>query len=291
VIGVDWGTSRVRAYRLQGLDIVDRRESSDGVRTAEPGRFADLLRSLVGAWIADGERRILLTGTVGSRNGWKETTPRPCPVRLAELFTLVEAVPFPDACVRVVPGIADVDASGVPDVMRGEETELVGAGVDDGCICLPGSHSKWVTLERGTIVRFTTYLTGEAFSALGAHTFLAKLMGPEPPDLGPAFDDGVERSAQSGGLLHHLFGVRTLGLANRLATRDSASYLSGLLIGHEVRQAFAAPSRPVTVVGAANLGRLYARAIAVCGGHAVVGPDGAAARGLATIGARVEWTD
>jgi 2-dehydro-3-deoxygalactonokinase len=291
VIGVDWGTSHVRAYRLHGLDVVDRRESSDGVRTAEPGRFADLLTRLVGAWITDGERRILLTGTVGSRNGWKETTPQPCPVRLADLPALVETVPFPDACVRLVPGIADVDASGVPELLRGEETEIVGAGVDSGCVCLPGSHSKWVTVRDGTIVGLTTYLTGEAFSALGAHTFLAKLMGPEPPDLGPAFDTGVARSDQSGGLLHHLFGVRTLGLAGRLATRDAASYLSGLLIGHEVRHSLGGEQQPVTVVGAASLARLYARAIALCGGQAVVGPDGASARGLAIIGAQVQWPD
>lgn len=289
MIGVDWGTSHVRAYRLRDATILDRRESRDGVRTIEPGTFPEVLMRLVGTWMADGERHVLLTGTVGSRNGWKETTLRPCPVRLSDLSSLVEAIPFPDACVRIVPGVADVDASGVPEVMRGEETEIVGAGVQDGCVCLPGSHSKWVTVEHGTIVHFTTYLTGEAFSALGAHTFLAKLMGPEPPDLGAAFDAGVERSAQAGGLLHHLFGVRTLGLAGRLTTSDSASYLSGLLIGHEVRQAL--EHHPVTVVGAAHLGRLYARAIALCGGQPVLGPDGASALGLAIIGAQVQWTD
>lgn len=291
MIGVDWGTSHVRAYRLRGTRVIDRRESNDGVRTAAPGRFPEFLTRLVGAWIADGDRHVLLSGTIGSRNGWKETTPAPCPVRLADLPGLVEPIPFADACVRIVPGIADVDAAGVPEVMRGEDTEIVGAGVDTGWVCLPGSHSKWVTLEAGAITHFTTHLTGEAFGALGAHTFLAKLMGPEPSAVGAAFDAGVARSHEPGGLLHHLFGVRTLGLAGRLTTRDSSSYLSGLLIGHEVRSVPDLARHSVTVVGAPALAVLYARAIDLCGGRATTGPDGAAARGLAIIGERVRWTD
>jgi 2-dehydro-3-deoxygalactonokinase len=290
VIGVDWGTSHVRAYRLRddgGPDILDRRESGDGVRSVEPGRFGELLRRLVAQWIDAGERRILLTGTIGSRNGWRESTPIPCPARLDDLAGAVEPIAFDDACVRLVPGIAGADTSGVPEVMRGEETEIVGAGIETGCLCLPGSHSKWVEVERETIQRYATYLTGEAFGALGAHTLLAKLMGPEPPAPGAAFDAGVDRSAEPGGLLHHLFGVRTLGLAGRLAPADSSSYLSGLLIGHEVRGAY---TRPVTVVGAPALATLYVRAIERRGGRAAMGRGDAAARGLARIGARVTWT-
>lgn len=290
MIGVDWGTSHVRAYRLRDDGhVLDRRDSADGVLVVAPGRFPDVLRGLVGGWIADGERRILLSGTVGSRNGWKETRPIPCPARLTDLARAVEPIAFTDACVRIVPGIAGVDASNVPEVMRGEETEIVGAGIDTGCMCLPGSHSKWVSVERGAIVTYTTYLTGEAFAALGAHTLLAKLMGPEPPAAGDAFDRGVARSAEPGGLLHHLFGVRTLGLAGRLAAADSASYLSGLLIGHEVRSAMR-PATPVTVVGAPALAALYVRGIRSCGGTAETGRHDAAARGLALIGAHVDWT-
>jgi 2-dehydro-3-deoxygalactonokinase len=290
VIGVDWGTSHVRAYRLGDdgrPDILDRRESDDGVRSVAPGRFGELLRRLVGHWIDAGERRILLTGTIGSRNGWRESKPIPCPARLDDLAAAVEPIAFDAACVRLVPGIAGADASGVPEVMRGEETEIVGAGVETGCLCLPGSHSKWVEVERGTIRRYATYLTGEAFGALGAHTLLAKLMGPEPPAPGAAFDAGVERSAEAGGLLHHLFGVRTLGLAGRLAPSESASYLSGLLIGHEVRAAY---TSPVAVIGAPALAALYGRAIEHCGGQATIGRGDASARGLAIIGARVAWT-
>ena len=293
MIGVDWGTSHVRAYRLTDEAtgaIVAQRDSGDGVLTVEPGRFPEVLRDLVGSWIADGERRILLSGTVGSRNGWRETRPVQCPVRLADLAGAVEPVPFDEACVRIVPGVAGVDASGVPEVMRGEETEIVGARIDAGCVCLPGSHSKWVRVDGGAIAAYVTYLTGEAFAALRGHTLLAKLMGPEPPIAGPAFDAGVSRAAEAGGLLHHLFGVRTLGLAGCLAASESASYFSGLLIGHEVRSALTAGDA-VTVVGAPALVALYVRAIDACGGRATPGPEQAAARGLAMIGAQVAWTD
>lgn len=291
MIGVDWGTSHVRAYRLSDDgSVLAQRDSTDGVLTVEPGRSPHVLTTLVGAWIAEGERRILLSGTVGSRNGWRETRPVPCPARLADLAGAVEPVPFDEACVRIVPGVAGIDASGVPEVMRGEETEIVGAGIESGCLCLPGSHSKWVRLEAGAIVAYTTYLTGEAFAALRGHTLLGKLMGGEPPAANEAFDAGVRRSAEPGGLLHHLFGVRTLGLVGRLATTDSASYLSGLLIGHEIRGALDA-NDTVIVIGASTLTTLYVRAINACGGRATPGPDHAAARGLAIIGARVAWPD
>jgi 2-dehydro-3-deoxygalactonokinase len=293
VIGVDWGTSQLRAYRLADDgrgEILDRRESSDGVLAVEPGHFPDVLEEIAGSWIAEGERRILLSGTVGSRNGWRETRPVQCPVRLADLARAVEPVPFDEARVRIVPGVAGVDASGVPEVMRGEEVEIVGARITAGCVCLPGSHSKWVRVEDGAIISYSTYLTGEAYAALRAHTLLAKLMGPEPPVAGPAFDAGVSRSAEGGGVLHHLFGVRTLGLAGRITPAESQSYLSGLLIGHEIRSALT-PSAAVTVVGAPALVALYVRAIDACGGRATPGPEQAAARGLAMIGAQVAWTD
>jgi 2-dehydro-3-deoxygalactonokinase len=289
VIGVDWGTSHVRAYRLdEHGSILAQRDSGDGVLSVPSGQYPEVLRTLVGPWLADGERRILLSGTVGSRNGWRETQPIPSPARLTDLAGAVERVAFDEACVRIVPGVAGVDASGVPEVMRGEETEIVGAGIDTGLLCLPGSHSKWVRVDGRAIMAYMTYLTGEAFAALKGHTLLAKLMGAEPPAVGPAFDAGVERSAQAGGLLHHLFGVRTLALVGRLTAADSASYLSGLLIGHEVRNAFDQRDS-VTVIGASALAGLYVRAIVGCGGRATLGPGNAAARGLAIIGAQVAW--
>lgn len=293
MIGVDWGTTHVRAYLIDedgtGAPL-DRRDSTDGVRAVPPGRFADVLRTLIAPWLARGERRILLSGVVGSRQGWSETRPVPCPAGIDDLVAALRPIPFPDACVQIIPGVSCTDAFGVPDVMRGEETQIIGmtlasANFATGTICLPGSHSKWARVELGTIVDFSTYLTGEAFAALGAHTLLAPVINQRTPEPGDAFDAGVRRAAEPGGLLHHLFGVRTLGIAGKLSEVDAASYLSGLLIGHELRAA--PPNDEVLVVGAPTLTALYVRAI---GDRARPGHADAAALGLSRIGARATWT-
>jgi 2-dehydro-3-deoxygalactonokinase len=285
---VDWGTTHVRAYLLGEDDTgepLDRRDSTDGVRAVPAGRFADVLRTLVAPWLARGERRILLSGVVGSRQGWSETRPVPCPAAIDDLVTALRPIPFPDACVQIIPGVSGIDAFGVPDVMRGEETQIMGTTFTTGTICLPGSHSKWARVEHGTIVDFSTYLTGEAFAALSAHTLLAPVINQSVPEPGDAFDAGVRRAAEPGGLLHHLFGVRTLGIAGKLSEVDAASYLSGLLIGHELRAA--PPHDEVLVVGAPKLTALYIRAI---GDRARPGHSDAAALGLSRIGARATWT-
>ena len=134
-------------------------------------------------------------------------------------------------------------------------------------VCLPGSHSKWASVTDGRIGSFATYLSGEAFAALKAGTILGRMMTDGPPDL-DGFDRGLARSGTPGHLLHHLFGVRTHGLFGTLADSAAAGYLSGLLIGHEVRAELG--PEPVHLIGAAGLTRLYARAIEVCGGSAVV---------------------
>jgi 2-dehydro-3-deoxygalactonokinase len=288
VIGVDWGTTHLRAYLLRDDGTtapLDRRDSTDGVRTVPHGQFPDVLRALVAPWLARGERRILLSGVVGSRQGWSETRPVPCPAGIDDLVTALGRIPFPDACVQIIPGLSCTDAFGVPDVMRGEETQIMGTTLATGTVCLPGSHSKWARVEHGSITAFTTHLTGEAFAALSAHTLLAPVINQSLPEPGAAFDAGVRRARDPGGLLHHLFGVRTLGIAGRLSEVDAASYLSGLLIGHELRAA--PPYDEVVVVGAPRLTALYVRAI---GDRATSGDPDAAAVGLARIGARATWT-
>ena len=128
---------------------------------------------------------------------------------------------------------------------------------------------------------------GEAFAALRGHTILGRLMqdAPHHPE---GFRRGVARSAQAGGLLHHLFGVRALGLFGQLPEDQAASFLSGLLIGHEVRAA--EPIGTVHLIGSPALAVLYAAAIAQCGGTADILDSDAAAAGLADIAEHVAWT-
>ena len=289
MIGVDWGTSSLRAYRLAASGaVLERRESARGILHVEPGGFPDALRDAVGDWIAAGERRVLLSGMVGSRQGWREAPYVPCPAGLAELAAGLVPAPFSDADVFLTPGVSAADGSGTPEVMRGEETQVLGASAPAALVCLPGSHSKWARVADGRILGHETHLTGETFAALRGHTILGRLMRDGAPDPA-AFNRGVARAGEPGGLLHHLFGVRALGLFGQLAEEDAAGYLSGLLIGHEVRAALP-PGAAVHLIGAAPLCALYARAIELCGGRSSQDEGDAAARGLAALGAHAAWT-
>ncbi len=208
-------------------------------------------------------------------------------------------MPFADgpARLRLVPGLTARDAAGVPEVIRGEETKVVGLLADFGpapeaTLCLPGTHCKWIRLAGGRVAGFATQMTGEVFAALSAHTILGRTLdAAAPADLG-AFDRGLMRARQKGGLLHHLFGIRAQALMGELTDRQTGSYLSGLLIGHELAAALeAGVAPPVHLAGAAALVELYARALAGYGiPHRRHDPD-AAARGLALIGGAIDDPD
>ena len=288
---VGWGTTNFRAFLL-GADgaILDRRAAASGILYVEAGAFAAALHAEIGDWLAGGERRVLLCGMIGSRQGWQEVPYLPCPAGAAELAGAVAEVAFAGAETRLVPGLTTVDAQGVPDVMRGEETKIVGAldALDgNGLVCLPGTHAKWVRLHDRRIAGFTTHMTGEVFGALREHTILGRMMRDAPLDIA-AFDRGVARSADPGGLLHHLFGVRALGLMGSLTEEAGPSYLSGLLIGTEVRNAVTSGAT-VHLIGAEHLSARYARAITACGGTVRMEDEDAAARGLAAIARSLDW--
>nr|WP_209442146.1 2-dehydro-3-deoxygalactonokinase [Neoroseomonas oryzicola] len=292
VIGIDWGTSSLRAYRFApGGAIASRRDTAGGILAVPPGGFPDALRAVAGDWIADGETRVLMCGMVGSRQGWVEAPYLPCPAGLDGLAAAAIRVPFDGADVRLLPGLSCRDRHGVPEVMRGEETQLLGAiaaGEAEATACLPGSHSKWARLAGGCVTGFTTHFTGEAFAALSGHTILARMMDPAAPHHAGAFARGVARAKQGGGLLHHLFGLRAASLFGEVAEAEAASFLSGLLIGHEVAAALedgVAP--PIVLIGSEALTARYAAALDAFGvPHRAADPD-AAARGLSLIAERL----
>jgi 2-dehydro-3-deoxygalactonokinase len=293
LIAVDWGTSNFRAFRLNARGaIVARCSSPRGILQVGDGNFAAALRAEVDPWLAEGETDVLMCGMIGSRQGWVEAGYLACPAGISDLAGAVTQVPFAEATVLLVPGVKGADAAGVPEVMRGEETAAMGMleGCDgSGLVCFPGTHSKWIQLSEHTIVNFATWMTGEVYSALRRCTILERTMTSDTAIDQAAFQNGVARSANSAGLLHHLFGVRTLALMGQLSEEMSASYLSGLLIGHEVRAALPGAAR-VHLVGTAALCTLYALAIEACGGAAQVEDEDAAALGLAAISRRLQWT-
>lgn len=292
MIGIDWGTTSLRAYRLGGTDgttVLDRRKSEDGILTVPPGGFGAVLDQVIAPWLAAGETLVLLCGMVGSRQGWREACYLPCPAGPRDIAQALVPLDHSGARCLLVPGLTARDASGVPDVMRGEETKLIGLLTEIGdapaLACLPGTHSKWVRLEGGRIQGFATQMTGETRAVLLRHSILGRLAegggGGEP-----AFLRGVRRSGEPGGLLHHLFGTRALGLTGDLAPGDTDDYLSGLLIGHEVRAAVgdAPPAGVIHLAGAATLCRSYGLAFAELGLVWREHDPDIVARGLALIG-------
>jgi 2-dehydro-3-deoxygalactonokinase len=297
MIGIDWGTTSFRAFRIaRDGTIRDRRVGPRGIMNVPDGRFAETLREEIGPWLAAGEDQVLLSGMIGSRQGWQEAPYIPCPAGAADLGAALVDVPFDWGKVKLVPGLSATDDAGVAEVMRGEETQVIGLlSVFDGgpggggIACLPGTHSKWVRVEDGRITGFATHMTGETFAVLRGHTILSRMMR-EGPTNGAPFDAGVARSGEPGGLLHHIFGVRALTLAGKLAETESAAYLSGILVGHEVRAALAGMTGVVVhVIGAPDLTALYARVISTCGAYAERHDGEAAARGLALIGEHTQW--
>jgi len=294
MIGVDWGTTSFRAFRIaRDGTIRDRRASQRGIMNVPDGRFGDTLREEIGPWLAAGEAHVLLSGMIGSRQGWKEAPYVPCPAGAAELAASLTDIGFDWAQVKLVPGVSGHDDSGIAEVMRGEETQVMGVPLllrDGGIACLPGTHSKWARVRDGRIVSFTTHMTGEVFAALRGHTILGRMMRDGPAE-GAPFDAGIARSAEPDGLLHHLFGVRAQTLFGRLTDTDAPAYLSGILIGHEVRAALASATAGavIQVIGSPELTALYAKAIAACGGFAERHDGEAAARGLWQIAEHAAW--
>ena len=264
MIAVDWGTTHVRAWRLSPDGrVLERRARAEGVMAVAAGDFPRILEELTGSWITEGAGPVFMCGMVGSRQGWVEVPYVRCPASLADIAAGVREVSWGTRVAFVCPGLICDDDAGVADVLRGEETKALGAmhGLPAGSrdLCMPGTHSKHLRVRDGVIEGFTTHMTGELFAILGQHSILGRLMEGQRVDAG-AFDEGVGRSRDPGGLLHHLFGARARVLVGEMPATAVAGYVSGILIGHELRAA--RRMQDAVVVAAPELGDLYVRALA-----------------------------
>jgi 2-dehydro-3-deoxygalactonokinase len=292
LIGLDWGTSSLRAYRLgAGGGIVEVRESPAGILGVEAGGFEAAFEAAIGDWLGDSPAApVVASGMITSRQGWVEVPYLGCPAGEAALARALRAHRTgAGRHVHFVPGLA-LDGDGVPDVMRGEETQVIGAldGARDARLfLLPGTHSKWVLAENGRIAWFATFMTGELFAVLKDHSILGRPMAGAAHDA-DAFARGLGLGGLddpgAGGLLKRLFSARTRHLAGELPADAVASYLSGLLIGAELREATAcvgerAARAPLTVIGADALAERYLAAAALNDLEAARGPAHAVARG------------
>lgn len=288
MIGIDWGSSGFRAYRMAADGtVLERRVAVSGIASLTPTDYAAVLQQQIGDWLqADPATIVLLSGMVGSRQGWREAPYAECPASLADLAGKLCPVELGGGrLAHIVPGLSCRNEAGIPDVMRGEETQIFGLDLaGDATICLPGTHSKHVQVNGGRITGFATAMTGEVFALLSSHGLVAAMLQAESgPDLDTAaFEAGLALSGQPGGLLHHLFSVRTRRLFNELSAVAATHYLSGILIGHELRAT--AWAGKVVIVGTGVLTMRYRKAFAFLGMDADVAPEDAAATGLYRLG-------
>jgi 2-dehydro-3-deoxygalactonokinase len=292
MIAVDWGTSAFRAYRLDAQGrILDRRSAARGILTVEAGGFANVLAEETGAWLDEEPGSVFMSGMIGSRQGWKEVPYLACPVDLQAIARACGTVDWERGRrAFIVPGVSCQDAHGVPDVMRGEETQILGALAaerrGEGIFVLPGTHSKWARVEGGRIIGFETYMTGEAFAALKDHTVLGRMMAPPTDPTDPTgFALGVDAAAaleRPGDLLHAAFMTRTFGLFGQLPPDQLAEYLSGLFVGAEIL-AGARGARAATVIGAPALVERYRRAGVILGVELTPAPANCATLGQIAV--------
>lgn len=302
LIAVDWGTSAFRAY-LAAEDgrIVDQVQSAKGILAVEGDRFAETLGESVAKWVTERRLPVIMSGMIGSRQGWHEVPYVACPAKPLDLVggltsLVVEGGAADGLRVAIVPGVMTRDHSGMPDVLRGEETQIAGCmkllGLSGGTFVLPGTHSKWATVSEGAIISFATYMTGEVFGALKQHTILGRLM-TSSASAGEAVTAGFDRGLNAsrrlvdgsgpGALLRIIFSARTLGLFSEIEHDQISDYLSGLVIGAEVAEA-SDRDRDVWIVGSDALCQRYELACSYFGLTSKRAPPNCAAAGLIAVG-------
>ena len=284
LIGIDWGTSSLRAFLIgAGGEVLDHISKPLGIMQINDGDFERSFNDLVGPWQQAIDLPIIASGMITSRNGWVETPYVSVPSGVQQLAdALVTHKTSDGTTITFVTGMT-ADHNGVPDVMRGEETQIIGAsvlGMSNGIFVMPGTHSKWITLRCDQIVDYSTYLTGEVFAALSKHTILATLM-----EYAPFKEDAFRKGcavglAEGSNFLHDLFGVRSLPLFGKITGTMVKDYLSGLLIGAEVKGADVAQIKgPVTIIGRDDLADRYEIALSIAGLKTNRAPDDIVARG------------
>lgn len=269
LIALDWGTSSLRAYLL-GSDgaVLDEFSSEQGASRLQDDGFAAAFAEATGQWRARWPGlRSLASGMVGSNVGWIEAPYVSCPASVGDLAGALAQAPGEGPL--IVPGVAQRE--GLANVMRGEETQILGVLClrPEWCartrLVLPGTHSKWVDIEGGRITRFSTYMTGELYAVLRDHSILGRMAKAEPAEdrAHAAFERGVRAGDRLAPLL---FSARSLVITGQLHADESLDYLSGLLIGEELRCAGASPD---ALIGDPALCGLYGRAMAALGMPAV----------------------
>jgi 2-dehydro-3-deoxygalactonokinase len=269
LVAIDWGTSSLRAALIDERGhVVDEHSLPRGILTVAAGEFPRVFEAATAPWPQRAGMLCLLSGMVGSRQGWLEAPYCACPAGFAEIAARLAWVE--PGRIAIVPGLC-CEPQGVPDVMRGEETQVFGAlallGLESALLVLPGTHSKWVRVAAGRIESFSTFMTGEFYALLRQHSILARTLPEADGELdAKAFEQGLRHALATGNLLNAAFSVRTLALFERLPMQAAPSYLSGLVIGEELRsQQLGQDSGPLVVVGSPALTQRYELGLRILG--------------------------
>ncbi len=307
LIGLDWGTTSLRAYLIGAAgEVLDSRAGPQGITNVADGDFEGALLALAGDLLtANPAAPILASGMIGARQGWVECPYVACPAGLPDLAERLTGHTLAGGRdILFAPGVNCWDDDGTVDVIRGEETQIMGACAgdqhqDSELFVLPGTHSKWVRVVDGQIDSFATYMSGEVFQALCDHTILGRMMSERchrPAAFARGLDYGWLERAGRGGLVRRLFSARSLCLFDALTEAETFSYLSGLLIANEIREALdgfvgGGPARPIVIVGSSELSERYATALRHFGLQASAAPPEATALGQWRLAAAAQLVD
>ena len=264
-VAVDWGTSSFRLWLIDrtGAVLAERR-SGEGMLAAAKTGFAAVLQSHLAAVEAPAHLPVLVCGMAGAKTGWVEAGYVDTPAPLAAVLKQAARVPGEARDIRILPGIAQRDAK-APDVMRGEETQLLGAlGLDvvgEALVCMPGTHSKWVRLKDGTVAHFSTFMTGELFSVVSGETILSlAVAGAEDAEDVASFQTAVKAAYDAPAFAaNFLFGARSRQLLFGGTPAAARETLSGTLIGVELAAGLsgAVPKAGITLIASGRLAALY----------------------------------
>ena len=305
VIGGMWGTTRLALYLLDatsGATIASR--SGPGVSKVRDSKFEDALFECCAPWIERApDAKIVMSGMVGSTIGWSDVPYLDCPADVSDIPKHCKVLISRGHRIHIAPGLACTNALGQPDVMRGEETELLGWVNRHGgstvpgrrFVCIPGTHAKWVEIQQHRIVRFLTGVTGELFDVLCTNGVLTTGSDAGAHLPGKPFFDGLSSIAKCPEyLLSRLFSVRANVVRGRMDPEDAPEFMSGLLVGADVAGAVTLlglrnAAGVVSVIGTPNLSQRYACALEHCGVSAMVADASLLApRGLFLISNEIE---
>ncbi|GAB5069821.1 2-dehydro-3-deoxygalactonokinase [Citrobacter sedlakii] len=281
-IAIDWGSTNLRAWLYQGEQCLESRQSEAGVTRLNGKSPEAVLAEVTDAW-RDGATPIVMAGMIGSNVGWKIAPYLPVPASFSAIGEHVTSV---GDNIWIIPGLS-VSREDNHNVMRGEETQLLGARTlsPSAVYVMPGTHCKWVQTDAEQIHDFRTVMTGELHHLLLRHS----LVGAGLPDQVPspeAFSAGLERGLNSPDVLPKLFEVRASHVLGSLPREQVSEFLSGLLIGAEVASMgdFILGEQAITLVAGSSLTARYQQAFHAVGREvATVAGDTAFQAGIRSI--------